>query len=186
MPGFQIMFSPRTIQLKDGSTALVRRAEQGDAEALLAHLNEVGAEEVYIGPERVTRSPEEERKRLESYDGTRGLSLVAFRDGRLVAAIDFIRGKFEKNAHVGEIAISIQRRARRLGLGEALLLQGIEWSRHVGIRKLALVVFASNEPAIALYRKVGFEVEGRLRGHVVLRNVPTDVLCMGKWLEPHD
>jgi len=58
----------------------------------------------------------------------------------------------------------------------------IAWARSVGIRKLTLGVFASNTPAVALYRKLGFAQEGRSRGQVILRGRPVDELLMALWL----
>lgn len=51
---------------------------------------------------------------------------------------------------------------RGRGVGSALLQACVEWAREHGAHKVTLSVFPHNEPAIALYRKFGFEVEGRL------------------------
>ena len=40
-----------------------------------------------------------------------------------------------------------------------------EWARRAGVTKLELHVFPHNEPAIALYEKLGYEREGLRRGH---------------------
>jgi putative acetyltransferase len=50
---------------------------------------------------------------------------------------------------------------RGRGVGTALMEHAIAWAREQGLHKLALDVFAHNEPAIALYRKLGFVEEGR-------------------------
>ena len=54
---------------------------------------------------------------------------------------------------------------RGRGVGSALLGAAIEWARSEGLHKLSLSVFAHNEAAIALYRKLGFVEEGRLVKH---------------------
>ena len=176
------MFPAHTVRLKDGSTAEIRQARPGDAEALIAHVNSVGAEEVFIATERVDRTPEQEREKIRSFDGVRALFLVAVRDGTLVGSADFTRGKALKNSHVASFGIAIGATARGLGLGESMLRDGLGWCERVGVEKVWLAVFASNERAIALYRKFGFELEGRLKGQVVLRGVPTDELLMSKWV----
>jgi ribosomal-protein-alanine N-acetyltransferase len=48
-------------------------------------------------------------------------------------------------------------RARRHGVGSALVRAGIEAVRHLGARTLMLEVGYENEPAIALYQLMGFE-----------------------------
>jgi ribosomal protein S18 acetylase RimI-like enzyme len=75
--------------------------------------------------------------------------------------------------------MAISKGFRGLGLGRALLDTGVDWARAVGIAKLTLGVFPSNQPAIALYRAVGFEEEGVLRGHLRLADGDGDVMVMG-------
>jgi len=72
---------------------------------------------------------------------------------------------------------------RRIGLGTALLERALDWARSVGIRKMNLEVFASNSGAIALYRKMGFEEEGRRRGEFIIDGVPVDGILMARWLD---
>lgn len=49
---------------------------------------------------------------------------------------------------------------RRQGLGRQLATKAIQAAHHVGIERVELEVFASNETAIALYRGLGFMTEG--------------------------
>ncbi len=39
----------------------------------------------------------------------------------------------------------------------------------------------NNAPAIALYRRLGFEVEGKLRGYALRQGMYEDVLSMARW-----
>jgi ribosomal-protein-alanine N-acetyltransferase len=48
-------------------------------------------------------------------------------------------------------------KARRHGVGSALVQAGIDAVRHLGARTLMLEVGYENEPAIALYQRMGFE-----------------------------
>ena len=48
-------------------------------------------------------------------------------------------------------------RARRRGVGSALVRAGIDAVRHLGARSVMLEVHYDNEPAIALYQQLGFE-----------------------------
>ena len=66
----------------------------------------------------------------------------------------------------GEIGMLVARDRRGQGVGSALVTAAIEWSRERGLHKLSLGVFPHNDAAIALYRKHGFEVEGRRRKHI--------------------
>jgi ribosomal protein S18 acetylase RimI-like enzyme len=48
---------------------------------------------------------------------------------------------------------------RRQGLGKALMRQAEEWARQRGDRLLSLQVFQTNQPALNLYRSLGYETE---------------------------
>lgn len=176
------MFHPRYVTLKDGRAALIRFAEPRDAEALIDQINEVGAEEVYIMTERFSKSVGEEEEFLRNLDRRETLFLVAVLDGRLVGSADVCRGAQSKNAHTASLGVAIRKEVRGLGLGRAMLEEMIRWAKSVGVRKLTLGVFATNESAIALYQQLGFAEEARLKGQVVLQGRPVDELLMALWL----
>lgn len=58
-----------------------------------------------------------------------------------------LAGVFEVATHAAE---------RRRGLGRKLLLSALKWARLRGAREAWLQVEAANEPALALYRSLGF------------------------------
>ena len=66
------------------------------------------------------------------------------------------------------------------------LSRTVQWKRqrHSGLHSLQLSVFAGNEPAISLYRSLGFVEEGR-RKRYVLRNDGTydDQVMMARHFE---
>ena len=60
---------------------------------------------------------------------------------------------------------------RRQGVGTAMMVAATEWARaQHGIHKVELEVWPHNAAGIALYRKVGFAIEGRRRRHFRRRN----------------
>ncbi len=94
---------------------------------------------------------------------------------------------------VGTIAlVKLDWRNRRAELGRVLIaageLRGAGYGRelcelalryafhHLNLHRITLDVFADNEPAVALYRRLGFVEEGRLRQHVFADGGYRDVL----------
>lgn len=72
---------------------------------------------------------------------------------------------------------------RNRGIGRQLLQTCIEVCTREGfIEKLELEVFSNNPGAIALYRSLGFELEGVRKGSIRKAGEPVDIICMGKWL----
>jgi ribosomal protein S18 acetylase RimI-like enzyme len=86
-------------------------------------------------------------------DGT----LVAVADDDLVGSLHVDVSRFG----FGEIGMAVARDWRGRGVGTTLIAASIAWARERGLHKLSLSVFAHNERAISLYRKVGFVEEGR-------------------------
>ncbi len=48
-------------------------------------------------------------------------------------------------------------------MGKSLLQQSIKWADENAVNKISLQVLETNEKAIHLYKKLGFEVEGVLK-----------------------
>jgi RimJ/RimL family protein N-acetyltransferase len=81
---------------------------------------------------------------------------------------------------VADFGMMIASARRGEGIGSALLTAAIEWARDSGAHKIALQVWPDNDAAIGLYRKFGFEEEGRLRRHYRRRNGELwDAIAMG-------
>ncbi len=176
------MLPLNSVSLRNGLIATIRRARPSDAETLLSNVNEVGAEEVYLHTEKLEKTPEQEREWIAGYDGKRSLLLVAEMQRKVVGQADVRRGQLLKNSHTAQFGISLVKDARGVGLGRALTEECIAWARSTGVRKLCLTVFATNQRAMALYRKLGFEEEARLKGQVILRGVAVDEVVMARWL----
>jgi len=84
------------------------------------------------------------------------------------------------NRH-GWIAVGIGDPADRgRGFGKEAVSLSLRFAFHeLGLRRLSLDVIADNPAAIALYRGLGFEEEGRLRERVYRDGVTSDLIYMG-------
>lgn len=85
----------------------------------------------------------------------------AERDARLVGHAVVVRLPFEAELQ----AILVAGDQRRQGVAGWLLDAVIETARGWGGERLLLEVRASNAPAIGLYRRAGFNEDGRRRGY---------------------
>ncbi|MER5885215.1 GNAT family N-acetyltransferase [Streptomyces sp. NPDC001941] len=89
------------------------------------------------------------------------------------------------NRHVRQIrGLAVAERARRRGVGRALLRAAAEETVRQGATRLTLRVLAPNEAARALYASEGFEVEGVLPGEFRLEGRYVDDVAMGRWVAP--
>jgi GNAT superfamily N-acetyltransferase len=163
-----------------GAAWLIRptRADD-DAAELIAVRDEVAAEGDLIAGVPGERSVLEESLALSSLVASGGLGLTLLVDDRVVGNLMVERRRGPYESHRGDVSLALRQGFRGLGLGRALLDTAVDWARAVGITKLTLGVFPSNERALALYRAVGFVEEGVLRGQLRVAGSERDLVVMG-------
>ena len=107
-------------------------------------------------------SAEATRKFLENPpDGCTGI--IAVLDGQIVGSGDVTRYKGRRD-HVGGIGMCVHDGFHQRGIGSRLLAALVDTAdKWLNLRRLELAVFVDNEPAIRLYKRFGFEIEGRRR-----------------------
>lgn len=93
--------------------------------------------------------------------------LLAWR-GEVLAGACWLRGgRLRRVAHEAGLELMVRAEERGRGVGRRLLSRAIEWAAgQPGLSRLALLVFADNAAAIALYQSQGFVLEGRRVGAV--------------------
>jgi ribosomal-protein-alanine N-acetyltransferase len=124
---------------------LVREFTASDVPAVLAILQE--------SPEAAAWS----RESLLQLDSVPPTAWIAERDG---IAVGFLIGR--SAADEFEILnMAVAGAHRRRGIASKLLESALDFSRQTGIARVYLEVRASNEPAIALYKRHGFTECGR-------------------------
>lgn len=114
--------------------------------------------------------------------GKPDLLLSAELDGEVVGSCGLHpAGPQLRRRHVMFLGISVAPAAQRRGVGSALMAAMCDYAdRWAGVLRLELTVFVDNAPAIALYRKFGFEVEGTQRAYALRDGVYEDVFAMAR------
>jgi RimJ/RimL family protein N-acetyltransferase len=171
-----------TIRLGDGRTATIRPVTEDDAASLQENINAIGAEIDFILTESVGNDVEHEREWIRQFDGMNSVLFVSEVDGKLVGQADVHPGRPPKESHVGTLGIAIREGYRNLGLGRALMERCLEWMRDRQFKKACLQVFSTNAQAIALYKKLGFQIEGVRPRQYRIRGEWVDDVLMGMWL----
>jgi RimJ/RimL family protein N-acetyltransferase len=89
-----------------------------------------------------------------------------------------------EHSGVADLGMAILDGWRGRGVGSKLMQAAIDFAREHDAHKVTLQVWPHNQAAQALYRKFGFEVEGRLRRHWRRRSGQLwDALVMGLVLD---
>jgi putative acetyltransferase len=80
-----------------------------------------------------------------------------------------------------KLGISVVPQAQGQGVGSALMQAMCDYAeRWMGVLRIELTVYTDNAPAIALYRKFGFVVEGCHRGYALRDGRYVDAFAMAR------
>lgn len=158
---------PISIKLKNGDQATIREIELSDAKALLEMIQSAVRTSDYLlsSPEEVDFTIEEETAWIKATKSTKGTFLLVAEIGdKIIGDMEVRAGSYKKTAHIGTLGIAIIDEYRSVGLGSAffhVMLDNIRQNTDLEILRLS--VFSKNKPAIALYKKFGFQIEGTLK-----------------------
>jgi putative acetyltransferase len=142
-------------------TIVIRRAEPSDYEAV--RMVFAGAQAIWGTLQLPFPSAEQWRKRLaEPPEGL--VSLVACVDEEVIGQLGVHTFPHApRRRHVGELGMAVRDDWHGKGVGTALMQAAIDLAdRWLNLERLELDVYTDNEPAIRLYKKFGFVIEGTL------------------------
>ena len=161
---------------------IVRPATSADADALVKLGRGVAAEpELWL---TYNRSSSDERRSMKSLRRDPNAAVfVAEAPTGVVGRMSIARDGNPVSHHVAELGLMVAAGERRSGVGTALMEEAVKWARASGVTKVELHVFPHNEPAIALYRKLGFVEEGQRRRHYRIAGHYVDAILMALYLD---
>lgn len=158
----------------------IRPIRRTDAERFLTLVRLLDQQTSFmmLEPGERTTTATEQAERIESLLASdRNLVLVAENaDGTLVGYLAAHGGEFRRSQHMAWIVVGILAGHTGKGIGTQLFATLEEWARSRQFHRLELTVMTHNERGIALYRKMGFEIEGTKR-HALRVN--------GEWVDEH-
>lgn len=159
----------------------VERVEPRDASGVLPALTDIlldcvegGASVSFMAPLSRDRADAFWRGVLDSMARGERIVLVARDDaGRISGTVQVILAQPENQPHRGDVAkMLVHRRARRQGLGEALMRAAESAAQQAG--KTLLVLDTASDAAERLYARAGWVECGRIPGYALL---PTGEPC---------
>jgi ribosomal protein S18 acetylase RimI-like enzyme len=164
-----------------GPEVTIGRASPADAEGIVGVLATVGAEGRYIANEGPIWSAEQQRQLILQADPHLQLILVVRVGSEVVGTLEMIRGAWSKNRHTATFGMALLPAWRGRRLGERLVREAEAWAGAEGVAKISLAVFASNLPALRLYRRLGYQEEGRRYRQYRIDHQWVDEIWMAKW-----
>lgn len=150
----------------------IRKATIEDAPAIVAAEKEITKTPGYLCSQPSEISEQNVIKTITTFaESKNGIYLVADLEGKIVGHAFLEPLHLKSISHVAQLMIGVHCGWQEKGIGTALLEQLIAWAKaSTSIEKIELNVRASNSRAIALYKKMGFIEEGRLKNRIKISN----------------
>lgn len=150
----------------NGLSYVIRSARETDAGKLSQVRLQIDGETEYLDREKGEAFIDEDGfLHLIQSDSRkeRNIFLIAEADGKIVGFSRCEGNSLRRQAHKVEFGICILQAYWGYGIGRNLLNKTIEWADAAQIKKITLKVLETNNKAISLYEKFGFQTEGILR-----------------------
>jgi len=101
---------------------------------------------------------------------------------RVVGWCDISPMEREGFTHRGRLGMGVHKDFRKRSIGTRLINEAIGRAREIGLERVELEVFGSNTPAIKLYEKTGFVVEGVKKKARKLDGIYDDMIEMALFI----
>ena len=146
----------------------IRDAIEADSVTLTAAEKLIAATPGFLIPRPHEYAEVDVRKKIEDLSRrTNGKYVVAESDGKIIGHALLDPMGLEAIAHITRLSIVVHPGYQAKGAGEALLKHLITWAKtEPSVEKIELNVRATNERAIRLYERLGFQIEGRLKNRI--------------------
>lgn len=157
----------------------IRRTEPSDYEAIRLIFS--GPKVVWGTLQLPFPSLELWRKRLaESPDGSFRLSACI--EDEIVGQLDiFTYPNHPRRRHVGQIGMAVRDDCQGQGVGAALMEAAMDLvDNWMNLLRLELEVYTDNDPAVALYKRFGFVIEGTKTRFAYRAGQYVDVYAMAR------
>jgi RimJ/RimL family protein N-acetyltransferase len=146
----------KQLVLKDERRVSLRPYRPSDKEGLVSMYSSLSQESLRWS------MPPYNRERIEWWTTNleNRIILIAHDGERIVGHLQISIGTSPRFREMGELIIYLHQEFQNLGLGAAMMKEGIGLARERGLHRVELGVIADNHRAIRLYEKVGFRREG--------------------------
>lgn len=166
---------------------IIRKATKNDAQSLLNLTSDILSSSDYLilTKEEFDFTVNEEEIWIDSFEKEDlNCLLVAEIDSEIIGNLSFKINQNKRICHVGELSMAIDEKYRNIGIGTRLLKYFFDFiiEQKLDFIKINLSVIEDNIPAIELYKKFNFEIEGCLRKSVLIDNEYRNLLLMSKMI----
>lgn len=160
-----MVLEEKIIKLKNGAEVALKSPSGKDAKIMLDFMFKMYGESDFMTltlAEAQKMEVEREKAFLnERLDEAGAVTIAAYRNGEIIANCSVrCMDEWKKLCHRAEFGISVLKEYWGLGLGSVLMEHIVDFATESGYEQIELETVRTNERAIALYKKFGFEQTG--------------------------
>lgn len=159
-----------------------RQIEPNDAAAYLAMMQELDKETSRMMLEPGERSTDVSavKEMIVTKIENRDFFMIAEDEGEIVGMMTADKGEFRRIRHTAYVVTGIRAVYRGQGIGSRFFIELDRWAMENHITRLELTVQTDNIPAIHLYEKNGFVIEGTKQNSMIVNDEYIDEYYMAK------
>ncbi|WP_434400525.1 GNAT family N-acetyltransferase [Planococcus sp. 11815] len=162
----------------------IRKADSRDAEQIVEVIkNAEDSGYMMFNPGERQISPESFAKFIEVLSANEKSGVfIACEEHQVLGYLIVQNENPRRISHRAYIVMGVHSDSRGKGVGKALFSHVIAWAKSVDLHRLELTVIAENVSAVALYQKMGLEIEGVKRDSLFINDGYVDEYYMAKLL----
>jgi RimJ/RimL family protein N-acetyltransferase len=162
-------------------------AKPEDVKDLLEYTKTIGSQtdNLAIDKRGILLTTEEEVNLLEKYQSEKKgafLLVKLLENKEIIASASAFPVDNKRHSHVLDLGIAVKKEYWGRGIANKLMDELDLLAKQRGFKKIILYVRVDNLSAINLYLKKGFEIEGKIKANMKIRNQYFDDYYMGKIL----
>ncbi len=171
--------------LKNGRKLILRTAMVKDAGQIVQLMRDVIKEGPFTLQEHdeyKATAKSEAAKIRRCMEAPGKIYLAAEIRKEIAGYISFDNWDTRRTSHTGLFSVFIRKKFRGMGIGRILVQGMLDWAKESPVnKKISLYVFSTNKGAIALYKKLGFKVEGLFKRDMIIDGKYVDSVAMYKY-----
>ena len=157
---------------------IIRRAEKRDAPQIKAIYEQRHAYEETLQLPLPSVGMWQERF---DNNGPEYHNLIAELDGKIVGQLGLTTNTRPRRKHIAEFGMAVCQSVLQQGVGTKLLHAALDLCDNwLNIERVELEVYTDNHPAIALYKKLGFVLEGEHKKYAFKNGQYADIYSMAR------
>lgn len=169
----------------------IRHIKKSDVEGIWINFNEVVEEGMYLPVFFPVLSVYEKKSWYNTIKKEKEICIVAEHRGLkspydIIGQCEISNSEWDAAAHVGSLGIIVKKKFRDMGIGTQLIDMAIREAKRLNNKeKIVLSCFSSNESALHLYERLGFQAIGLKKSQFYIDSKYYDEVLMELFIEDY-